>query len=215
MAQTASAGAAKLRLALTQFRRLCQPVRAEDEGGDVALPAPSGLCPPGAASPRSDAVSARPGPAGRRLVAIREDARGLYVRGTPSKARRAPARSWRRCGPARRRPLDRLSHPKAVRDARSGRAASMKSTCGKFLSSHLPCCPGALRAVKAVCSPPGPCARLRPTRSILQFRRCLRSDRCGKAPSAMLCGSPGHRQTAHSWARREARVGAGGLRIAL
>ncbi|MGB0087087.1 MAG: hypothetical protein WBP94_17155, partial [Rhodomicrobiaceae bacterium] len=80
-----------------------------------------------------------------------------------------------------------------------------------------PMLPGArVSAVKAACSPArhhalasDSCASILPNSG-----RCLRLDRCGKAPSAMLCGSPGHRQTAHSPARREARSG-GGLPLRL
>ena len=167
-----------------------------DEGGDVILPGAfaASLRASGAEGVRMLFQHDPAQPVGVWEV-IREDGRGLYVRGrlTPGVARARELLALMRDGA-----LDGLSigfrTRKAIRDARAGLRRLYELDLWEISLVTFPMLPGArISAVKAAGSPARPVHAL----AVPQVR------------SAMLRGSPGQRLTAHPPARREVRPGGG------
>jgi HK97 family phage prohead protease len=145
--------------------------------------------------------------------AIREDARGLYVRG---RLTLGVARAREILALLREGALDGLSigfHTrKAVRDARSGLRRLHEIDLWEISLVTFPMLPGArVNAVKAASAPARPTGALvssPPAFPLLNGAPPSPSVRA-KAASGTLRGSPGHSLTAHDPARREARPGGG------
>jgi hypothetical protein len=189
-AAAASLAAARLNAA-GSFEGYASLFGAEDQGGDVVMPGAfrASLARQGAAQIRMLFQHDPAQPIGV-WDAIREDARGLYVRGrlTLEVERASELLALMRAGA-----LDGLSigfrTRKAVRDAASGRRRLYEIDLWEISIVTFPMLPGArIGAVKAASPPPG----------------TMRSPPLPGPQSAMLRGSPGSPPTAHAPARREA-----------
>jgi HK97 family phage prohead protease len=195
-----AAGLARARLtAAGSFEGYASLFGAEDQGRDVVMPGAfqASLARAGAASVRMLFQHDPAQPIGAWEV-IREDARGLYVRGrlTLDVARGREILALMREGA-----LDGLSigfrTRKAVRDARSGLRRLYEIDLWEISIVTFPMLPDArISAVKA-----DPSARPPDALAL-------------RAPSSPLRGSPGFTPPAHSPARREARPGGGCLSAA-
>lgn len=197
-----AAGLARARLtAAGSFEGYASLFGAEDQGRDVVMRGAfrASLARAGAASVRMLFQHDPAQPIGV-WEAIREDARGLYVRGrlTLDVARAGEILALMREGA-----LDGLSigfrTRKAVRDARSGLRRLYEIDLWEISIVTFPMLPDArISAVKAAYPSARPPATLASP----------------QAPSGPLRGSPGSTPTAHSPARREARPGGGRLSAA-
>jgi HK97 family phage prohead protease len=169
---------------------------AEDQGRDIVMPGAfrGSLAGTGASGVRMLFQHDPAQPVGVWEV-IREDGRGLYVRGrlTPGVARAQELLALMRDGA-----LDGLSigfrTRKAIRDARTGLRRLYELDLWEISLVTFPMLPGArVSAVKSACPP------ARPVHALA----------LPQVESAKLRGSPGQRLTAHPPARREVRPGGG------